>query len=350
MEFISWFILFSPLFFFFFFCSSRCQALNGDEFSQITIPKWKILSGRRIVDYDYFIKWIVMAQAAHSRFCCGVLCPRQEDVKSMRSQLWLMCNVCDLLVKGSSEEPSRGTRLRFCMDWAILNSGSTYAMANEMFSFLDIPFMDRKSFFKDELAMDTILEQALEKSMDKAIEEELNLATQEVRDRGLSSDSPLNLSCELDGSWGQRSNGHRYSSASGCAAIIGTRSKKVVYIDTRNKRCSACNRNTSNNSMTEHKCFKNYTGPSGGMESHVVIEGFQKLLEKGVKFTTVITDGDSTTVSKLKNSSSYGHEIKHQLCCNHTMKNVGKKLREVTYYFWYRSIKCTKLVFPYRNH
>lgn len=291
-----------------------------------------------------------MAQAAHSRFCCGVLCPRQEDVKSMRSQLWLMCNVCDLLVKGSSEEPSRGTRLRFCMDWAILNSGSTYAMANEMFSFLDIPFMDRKSFFKDELAMDTILEQALEKSMDKAIEEELNLATQEVRDRGLSSDSPLNLSCELDGSWGQRSNGHRYSSASGCAAIIGTRSKKVVYIDTRNKRCSACNRNTSNNSMTEHKCFKNYTGPSGGMESHVVIEGFQKLLEKGVKFTTVITDGDSTTVSKLKNSSSYGHEIKHQLCCNHTMKNVGKKLREVTYYFWYRSIKCTKLVFPYRNH
>lgn len=36
------------------------------------------------------------------------------------------------------------------------------------------------------------------------------------------------------------------------------------------------------------------------MESDVIIDGFQKLHEKGIKFTTVITDGDSTTVSKLK--------------------------------------------------
>lgn len=274
-----------------------------------------------------------MSQAVHSKSCCGILCPRQEDMKSMRSTLWLMCNVCGLLVKGLSEEPSRGTRLRFCTDWAILNSGSTYSMAQEMFSFLDIPFLDRKTFFKDELAMDAVLETALHDSLNKALEEEVQLATDELRSNQLPEDSPLNLSCELDGSWGQRSNGHRYSSASGCAAIIGTRSKKVVYIGTRNKRCSACNVNASrlksNKSVTEHKCYKNYSGSSGGMESHVVIEGFQKLHEKGVKFTTVITDGDSTTVSKLKNSCPYGHEIRHQLCCNHTLKNVGKKLREV---------------------
>lgn len=274
-----------------------------------------------------------MSQAVHSKSCCGILCPRQEDMKSMRSTLWLMCNVCGLLVKGLSEEPSRGTRLRFCTDWAVLNSGSTYSMAQEMFSFLDIPFLDRKTFFKDELAMDAVLETALQDSLNKALEEEVQLATDELRSNQLPEDSPLNLSCELDGSWGQRSNGHRYSSASGCAAIIGTRSKKVVYIGTRNKRCSACNVNASrlksNKSVTEHKCYKNYSGSSGGMESHVVIEGFQKLHEKGVKFTTVITDGDSTTVSKLKNSCPYGHEIRHQLCCNHTLKNVGKKLREV---------------------
>lgn len=67
------------------------------------------------------------------------------------------------------------------------------------------------------------------------------------------------------------------------------------------------------------------------MESDVIIDGFQKLHEKGIKFTTVITDGDSTTVSKLKNQCAYGHEIKHQLCCNHTLKNAGKKLREVSF-------------------
>lgn len=55
---------------------------------------------------NYFIQWVVMTQATHSRFCCGVLCPRQEEVKTMCSKLRLMCNVCNYIVKGSSEEPS----------------------------------------------------------------------------------------------------------------------------------------------------------------------------------------------------------------------------------------------------
>lgn len=269
----------------------------------------------------------------HSRYCLGVLCPYQEDVKSMQSTLWLMCNVCGIIVKGSSEEPSRGTRLRYCTSWAVLNTGSTYTMAQEFFAFLDIPFMNHDTFSKDESAMDNVLESALQDSLDKAVQEEVQLASQELVDKQLPEDAPLNLCCELDGSWGLRSNGHRFSSASGCAAMIGTRSKKVVYIATRNKRCSACNhsakRRKLDKKITPHKCYKNYTGSSGGMESDIVIEGFEKLYQKGVKFTTVVTDGDSTTVSKLKNSCVYGHEIQHQLCCNHITKNAGKKLREV---------------------
>lgn len=175
---------------------------------------------------------------------------------------------------------------------------------------------------------------ALQESLERAVEEEVNLASQEIQEKQLPADTPLNLCVELDGSWGQRSNGHRYNSASGCAAMIVTRSKKVMYIGTKNKRCSSCIRNTArlkaNKRINPHKCYKNYTGASGGMESAIIIEGFQKLYEMGIKFTTVITDGDSTTVSKLKNSSAYGLEIRHQLCCNHTIKNAGKKLREVS--------------------
>lgn len=319
--------------FLFCFNTYRSKAASADEFSQVDIPKWKKLIGRRIIDYDYFVKWTITAQAVHSRYCLGVLCPTQEDVQSMVSTLWLMCNVCSAIVKGSSEEPSCGTRLRFCISWAILNTGSTYAMAQEFFSFLDIPFMGRQAFFKDETAMDTVLEKALQESLDKAIQEEVLLASQELKDKQLPDNTPLNLCCELDGSWGLRSNGHRFTSASGCAAMIGTRSKKVVFIGTRNKRCSACNHNASrlksNKKITKHKCYKNYSGSSGAMEGDIIIDGFEKLYEKGIKFTTVITDGDSTTVPKLKNNCAYGHEIKQQLCCNHTLKNAGKKLREV---------------------
>lgn len=248
-----------------------------------------------------------MAQAVHSRYCLGLLCPYQEDFKSMTSKLCLMCNVCSIIVKGSSEEPSRGTRLRFCASWAILNTGSTYTMVQELFSFLDIPFMSRQAFSKDETAMDVVLETALQDSLNKAVQEEVQLASQELLDKQLPKDTPPNLCCELDGSWGLRSNGHRFSSASGCAAMIGTRTKKVVHIGTRNKRCLACNRQKLNKKISPHKCYKNYAGSSGGMESDIIIEGFQKLFEKGIKFTTIVTDGDSTTVSKLKNSCAYGH-------------------------------------------
>lgn len=307
----------------------RLQVNNADEYVQFNIPKWKDLDGRRIVDYDYFLKWIIMAQAVHSKKCNGILCPRQEEIRAMTSTLWLACNVCEIIAKGSSEHPRNGARLRFSTNWAILCSGSTYTMAQEIFSFMDIPFMHRKTFCKDEMAMDAVLEAALQESLNKAVEEEVKLSSDQ---RSCSNIVP-NICCELDGSWGQRSNGHRYSSASGCAAIIGTKTKKVLYIGTRNKRCSACDSNASrlkvSKSITPHKCYKNYTGASGGMESDVVIEGFQKLYEKGIKITTVITDGDSTTVSKLKNNSPYGHEIRHQLCCNHTVKNAKKKLREV---------------------
>lgn len=222
------------------------------------------MSGRRVIDFDYFLKWIITAQAVHSRCCLGILCPYQEVVESMASTLWLMCNVCSIVVKGSSEEPSSGTRLRFSTSWAILNTGSTYAMAQEFFSFLDIPFMSRSSFFKDETAMDTILETALQESLDKAVQQEVNLAKQELIKKKLPENTPLDLCCELDGSWGQRSNGHRYNSASGCAAMIGTRTKKVVHIGTRNKRCSACNRNVSrlqsNRPIAQHKywIFRRY--------------------------------------------------------------------------------------------
>nr|XP_029729141.1 uncharacterized protein LOC115266745 [Aedes albopictus] len=207
-------------------------------------------------------------------------------------------------------------------------------MAYELFSFLNIPFMDAKTFMKDEMAMDAVLDSALEESLDKAVRAEKDIIFEEKRSQGLevAENEPVNMSAALDGSWGQRSNGHRYNSASGCAAIIGMRSKKVCFVGCRNKRCTACDRGQG---QDNHKCYKNFKGASCGMEPDVIIEGFQKLYEKKVKVTTVVTDGDSTTVAKLKNGCKYGHEIRQQLCCNHVLKNTGKKLRE---------IKCPKHV------
>lgn len=317
----------------FLFC--RYQATNADAYSKVQLPHEKRIHGRRIVDYEYFIKWITLAQATHSQTCLGVLNPFHEDIRSMVSSIYLKCNVCGEMVKGSSEQPSPVHRLRRNIAWAILCSGATYTQANELFSYLNIPFLARNSFMKDEIALDDVLEDALEDSLNQAVEEEKASVLEEMIQKGMVPPTTeyINSCAALDGSWGQRSNGHRYNSASGCAAIIATRTKKVCFVGCKNKRCVACTMNitrTKNNQpIRRHKCYKNYKGASGGMEPAIIIEGFEVLRKKGLKFTTVVTDGDSTTVARLKNSCQYGPEIRHQLCCNHVMKNMGKKLREV---------------------
>ncbi|XP_062533778.1 uncharacterized protein LOC134202799 [Armigeres subalbatus] len=220
------------------------------------------------------------------------------------------------------------------MSWAILCSGGTYTQAKELFSFLNMPFMSRDAFAKDEIAMDSVLQVALDESLDRAVEAEKAAVLEEMAQKGTTppTEKYVKSCAALDGSWGQRSNGHRYNSASGCAAIIATRTKKVCYVGCKNKRCIACNINMTrvknNQPIREHKCYRNYKGASGGMEPAIIIDGFEVLRHKGLKFTTVVTDGDSTTVARLKNSCKYGPEIRHQLCCNHVMKNLGKKLRE----------------------
>lgn len=318
-----------------YFLIIRARAIDADAYSKVKIPHEKSIHGRRVVEYDYFIKWITLAQATHSQLCVGVLCPYQENFRAMVSKIFLKCNVCGEIVKGSSEQPRSKLRLRRSTVWGIMCSGSTYTQTHELFSFLNMPFMSRNAFLKDEVAMDSVLEEALEDSLNQAVEGEKAAVLEEMEKQGRTIQTePYVESCAaVDGSWGQRSNGHRYNSASGCAAIIATRTKKVCYVGCKNKRCVACNLNSTRiknkQPVRKHKCYRNYKGASGGMEPAIIIEGFKALKKKGIKFTTVVTDGDSTTVARLKNSCDYGPEIRHQLCCNHVMKSMGKKLREV---------------------
>lgn len=44
----------------------------------------------------------------------------------------------------------------------------------------------------------------------------------------------------VDGGWSHRSFGHRYTSSSGVACVIGWRTKKLLYVGVRNKYCYTC--------------------------------------------------------------------------------------------------------------
>lgn len=82
--------------------------------------------------------------------------------------------------------------------------------------------------------------------------------------------------------------------------------------------------------MPEHTCFKNYEGPSTGMESTILVEGFQKSQEMhGVKYLQFVGDGDSSVFAQLREKVSYGRQIKKIECKNHVIKNYTGALYKV---------------------
>ncbi|XP_055531247.1 uncharacterized protein LOC129722058 isoform X2 [Wyeomyia smithii] len=255
----------------------------------------------------------------------------------MVSTLWFKCNERDMFFKLRSEEPSNKSKLRKSMVWATTCSGSSYTKTKEILAFCDIPFMPSTTFTSDEREMDIVLEDAKDASLDKAVEEEKAAYLEEIRSNGavVNDEQPIKLEVSLDASWGSRSYGTRFTSASGAGVIVGEKTKKILFVACRNKRCSICTREQrkgkteGKTSPKSHKCYRNYSGASGGMEPDIMIEGCVKLFKNSVWLTKITTDGDSTTVSRIKNHVKYGPTIEHQLCCNHVLKNCGKKLREV---------------------
>lgn len=68
------------------------------------------------------------------------------------------------------------------------------------------------------------------------------------------------------------------------AAIVGYKTKKVLHIEVRNKYCAVCDRQGPNHEIPEHKCYKNWKGPSTAMEADGIVTGFKKSVElHGIK-------------------------------------------------------------------
>lgn len=313
---------------------TKVMAVDTHQYCEEKNDNWNDIEGRRIVEFNYVMKCIVRAQAHHSKICNGVLCLDQEYYQSMISTMWFKCDSCETMFKIRTEEPSQRPKLRKSIVWGTLCSGGTYTQTKQLLSFCDVPFMPVKTFSLDEMEMDTTLQEAVDESTDKAIEVEKATYFEEHKfnDQNSSPDQIAKIKASLDGSWATRSYGARYSSASGCGVIVGEKTGKIIYVGCRNKRCSVCTRNSRlGNVKGPHKCYRNYVGSSGGMEPDIMIKGFEELERKGVWITTLITDGDSTTVARIKNSIKYGPSIEHQLCCNHICKNMGKKLRDVSF-------------------
>jgi hypothetical protein len=152
-----------------------------------------------------------------------------------------------------------------------------------------------------------------------------------VTNGNVTKDGTPFITVVVDGGWSHRSYGHRYTSNSGVACVIGAKTKKLLHLDVRNKYCAMCIYLKKNGKDEVHDhCFKNWTGTSCGMESDMLVQAFnQSKALHGLEYRCFIGDGDSSVHKKLQEMVSYGRNIGKIECTNHVIKNYTKALMKL---------------------
>lgn len=84
--------------------------------------------------------------------------------------------------------------------------------------------------------------------------------------------------------------------------------------------------------LEEHKpdCCANHTGSAGAMEVAAAKVLWDRSLDSDLRYTKLISDGDSKTLTELQKMSPYGTVvIDKEECVNHVSKRLGTALRSL---------------------
>ncbi|XP_067203566.1 uncharacterized protein [Linepithema humile] len=291
---------------------------------------------RCIVDLSFMWNEIHRVFDDHAR---GIEC-QFKDWKLVNSrrrglltQLFFKCQMCNYEANIWSE-PSEPNKLDLnkAAVATTITIGNGYAQLEEFCAGINIPCMSEKTYIKyRENVVDDFQKIAME-SMKMAGELEKQLALE----RNETINGIPYITVVADGSWMKRSYGNTYDSLSGVGAIIGYRTRKVLFIGIRNKFCTVCDMaERIGHEPHSHKCYKNFdrNASSTRMESDAIAEGFKNSLEMhGLIYRTVIADGDSSVYQSIKNNAPYREQkvtVRKIECSNHLLRNLSKKLKTV---------------------
>lgn len=222
-------------------------------------------------------------------------------------------------------------------------AGCGYAQLNQMTAALDLPVISQYMYDKKHDRVCEDWEATAWEEMKKAGDEEREAA---IKAGKVNKDGTALIDVIVDGCWCKRSYKTNYAALSGAAAIIGRRFGKVLFISVKNKYCCICARaEKRKETVKDHKCYKNYSGSSTGMEANIISEGFKRSIEMHqVIYSRFIADGDSSTYSKILETRPYPDVTVEKINCkNHILRNFCNKLQQLKLDTRY-NIKERKLV------
>lgn len=110
-----------------------------------------VLSGHRIVDLQYILKWALPLQTDHSKICPnGKLNVSNEKSVGLVSEVTLKCDTCDFETTNMTENPNSQTKLNKKAVWGTLNMGNDFSQLKEFLEILNIPFISINLFYQIE--------------------------------------------------------------------------------------------------------------------------------------------------------------------------------------------------------
>ncbi|XP_031353734.1 uncharacterized protein LOC116178384 [Photinus pyralis] len=290
-------------------------------------PNSQMLEGRRIVDIKSFFESIVRIGAHGQQFGCSLsnVVLQKEKMQGIRSSLHLKCNMCNETFKLDTSDASVNRDAVLAM----MAIGSGFSHLEQVTSSLEIPCMSSRMYTALHDEVSEAWEETSLRTMKEAAEEEKQIA---LRNKDVDKNGVPCITVVADGTWAKRSYHTNFNSSSGAAAVIGYRTKKVLFLGVRNKFCTVCKiAETTGDTVKSHTCFKNWNGSSAAMEADIIAEGFSKSMEMyGLIYEKLIADGDSSCYKKILDTNPYESVVVEKIeCKNHLLRNFSRKIREL---------------------
>lgn len=286
--------------------------------------------GRRIVNMSHFTKQILDFCHNHGPLECsaGSVILSGEKQNGVNSTFTFHCKMCNsnITIDGDNCDDDY-LNLNLCAVAGTVATGCGNAQLNELLAAMNLPSLSEKLYQKNHLLISKHWERVALDNMTEAGKQDKEIAVAEGK---ITKDGYGVVDVIADGCWSKRSYKKNYSALSGAAAIIGKNTGKILFLGVKNKYCQVCS--TAEKQKVEakdHLCFKNYVGPSTGMESQILVEGFKSSIEQhGLIYRRLISDGDSSTYAKVLEARPYPDTTVEKVeCRNHVLRNFCNKLQ-----------------------
>ena len=140
------------------------------------------------------------------------------------------------------------------------------------------------------------------------------------------------VAVSYDGTWHHRG----FKSSHGVGVVMAIETGEILDFEILSKHCSVRMKNLhADEEWHQHhaesgQCEKNCEGPSTAMETLAAKALWARSLNKGLRYSTVLSDGDNKTLTALNDLRPYGDiPIEKSDCVNHVHKRMGTGLQNL---------------------